>query len=114
MIKKIIHFIFKTLGYRLVKITLHSDSQTSNVKVGKYDLAISNNNAIKYCYEYCKDYGGQLSRLTAILSDHYPLIEVLDIGANLGDSVALIKSGKDVPIISIEGDKTIHGLNATK
>jgi FkbM family methyltransferase len=110
MIKRLIHFIFKSLGYRLVKTTISHSSQLSTVKVGKYELAISNNNAIKYCYEYCKDYGGQLSRLTALISQYYPDLVVLDVGANLGDSVALIKSGKDVPVISIEGDQTIHGL----
>jgi FkbM family methyltransferase len=110
MIKNTIRYIFKQLGYSIVKNRRIDDAGYSAVKVGKFKIQINNNNVIKYCYEYCKDYGAQLSRLTALLSKYYNNLEVIDIGANLGDSVSLVKTGADVPVIAIEGDSLLIDL----
>jgi len=40
----------------------------------------------------------------------YPGLRVIDVGANLGDTAAVIKSYADVPIICIEGDEHSYVL----
>jgi FkbM family methyltransferase len=107
MIKQAIKSLFKFAGYSLVKNKAPEPEGYSPVKVGKFTVKINSKSGLKYCYEHCKDYGTQLSKLTYMLVGHYPHLQVIDIGANQGDSVALIKSGADVPVISIEGDDSL-------
>jgi FkbM family methyltransferase len=107
MIKKAIKSLFKLAGYSLVKNKSPEPDGYSAVKVGKFTVKINSKSGLKYCYEHCKDYGTQLSKLTQMLSRRYPDLQVIDIGANQGDSVALIKSGADVPVISVEGDDSL-------
>lgn len=47
------------------------------------------------------NYGRNLGRLAALLAG-----PVIDIGANVGDTVALIREVADVPCLAIEGDET--------
>ena len=107
MIKQTIKSLLKSVGYSLVKNKAPEPEGNSPVKVGKFTVEINCRSGLKYCYEHCKDYGAQLSKLTNFLVGHYPSLQVIDVGANQGDSVALIKSGADVPVISIEGDSSL-------
>ena len=50
-------------------------------------------------------YSDNLRRLTAAIAAKYPDLCVLDIGANVGDSVALIRSAAPAaPVLCVEGD----------
>lgn len=113
MIKKVLKRLFNIIGYTVTKNPRQAANVLSSIKIGNYYLKINNNNGIKYCYENYKDYGSQLTRLTALVHKYHSDMTVVDIGANLGDSVSLIKSGAGVPIVSIEGDNAITGLFKT-
>jgi len=106
MIKKLFRKLFNSLGINVTRVPKPAPA-FSTVRVGRFDISINSKSGLKYCYEHCKDYGAQLTRLSALLFEHDPALEVIDIGANQGDSAALIKSGGDVPIISIEGDASL-------
>jgi FkbM family methyltransferase len=108
--KQLIRNIFTYFGYSLVKNIKPVTEGTTTVKVGDFEIQIFNRSGLKECYRYFKDYGAQLTRLTVVLSKHYPGLVAIDIGANQGDSVTLIKSGADVPVISVEGDGTLAEL----
>ena len=53
-------------------------------------------------------HNGELSRLTALALTKYPNLAVIDVGANLGDTAAVVKTAGDVPIFCIEGDPRIY------
>lgn len=105
--KQLIRKAFNLLGYSLVKNIKHLTEGTSTVKVGNFELQLANGNGLKECYWYSKEYGASLTRLTSVLNNHFANLSAVDIGANQGDSVALIKTGADVPVISVEGDGTL-------
>jgi FkbM family methyltransferase len=105
--KQLIRKAFNLLGYSLVKNIKPLTEGTSTVKVGNFELQLSNGNGLKECYWYSKEYGASLTRLTSVLNNHFADFSAVDIGANQGDSVALIKTGADVPVISVEGDGTL-------
>jgi len=111
--KQLIRKAFNLLGYSLVKDIKPITEGTTTVKVGKFEVQIFNRSGLKECYRYFKEYGASLTRLTAVLNKHYPNLSAIDIGANQGDSVALIKSGADIPVISVEGDGTLAELYAS-
>ena len=78
-------------------------------KIGNYDFLMNfahvhNSNSL---YE---NYSKNLPRLVKQVETKYSNLTVIDIGANIGDSVALIKSIIDVPFICIEGDKFYFDL----
>ncbi len=49
-------------------------------------------------------YSENLGRIASYLTTKYYDLKVIDIGANIGDSVYIIKSRVDIPILCIEGD----------
>ena len=55
-------------------------------------------------------YSDNLGRIAALLSTKYPDLSVIDIGANVGDSVAMIHHHTHVPILCIEGEPKFGGL----
>lgn len=52
----------------------------------------------------CPDYSTNLGRIAAAIAAHYPEASAIDIGANIGDSVAIIKAQCSMPLLSIEAD----------
>ena len=52
------------------------------------------------------DYSENLGRLAALGAARDGNFSVVDIGANVGDSAAIVRSCCDVPILCIEGDET--------
>lgn len=105
--RKMIRNILNTLGYDIVKVNVHSDSKASQikkVKVGNYFVDMPGNNPQISNYKYEPDVNSQLGRLCVCIAKKYPGLTVIDIGANVGDTIAIIKSAIDVPVIGIEGD----------
>lgn len=45
-----------------------------------------------------------LARLAAAIADKYPVASIVDIGANVGDTAALVRSTSNAPVLCIEGD----------
>ena len=110
------HFIRKILnkiGYDIVKINTHADSKASKkhtVKIGKFNITMPGNNPLLSHYKYQPDLNSQLGRLSKTVQSKYTDLSVIDIGANVGDTVAVIKSHCNVPVIAIEGDETSYSF----
>jgi FkbM family methyltransferase len=112
MIKDVVKKVFNSLGFTVTRYKKPGTNPYNVVRVGKFDVEINARSGLEYCYKHCADYGAQLMRLTAFLSQTYKDLKVIDIGANQGDSVALIKSGADVPVISVEGDNKLFDIHS--
>lgn len=55
-------------------------------------------------------YSRQLGRLAKFLSEKIPELIVIDVGANIGDTLAVIKSQCDCEVICVEGDASYFEL----
>jgi FkbM family methyltransferase len=105
--RKLIRNLLNKIGYDVVKVNVHSDSKAgkiSKVKVGNYFVDMPGNNLLISNYKYVPDSNSQLGRLAAVIAIKYPGHNVIDIGANVGDTIAVIKTAIDLPVIGIEGD----------
>lgn len=94
-------------GYDLVKVNEHTPGKShiiTRVKVGSFFIDMPGNNSQISLYKYHPDANGLLGTLSGCVAAKYPGMNVLDIGANVGDTVAVIKTIVDVPVIAIEGD----------
>ncbi|MFW6155129.1 MAG: FkbM family methyltransferase [Planctomycetota bacterium] len=58
-------------------------------------------------------YGENLYRTAAALRQKYPEATAIDVGANVGDSVAFIRDAADWPILCIEGEPRFNALLQT-
>lgn len=107
MIRKTIRRLLNKVGYDIIKVNVHSNSKAHKicrVKVGRFIVNMPGNNPQISNYKYEPDVNSQLARLAVCISGKYADLVVLDIGANVGDTIAVIKSAIEVPVIGIEGD----------
>ena len=105
--RKLIRSILNVFGYDVVKVNVHSEKKKRKIKkvlVGNYILEMPGNNPQISTYKYDPGANRQLGRLSACIAHKYPSLSVLDIGANVGDTIAIIKSAIELPVIGIEGD----------
>ncbi len=105
--RKIIRQLLNKAGYDIIKVNVHSDSkagQIKKVKVGKFMIDMPGNNVQISTYKYRPDANDLLGTLATCVATKYPGLSAIDIGANVGDTIAVIKSAIDIPVIGIEGD----------
>lgn len=107
--RKFIRQLLNKAGYDLVRINEYTDDKahrTVKVQVGKYTIDMPGNNVQIGTYKYRPDANNLLGILSVAVAAKYPGMTVLDIGANVGDTLAVIKSNLETPVIGIEGDDT--------
>jgi FkbM family methyltransferase len=111
--RKKIRGLLNKIGYDIVKVNVQSDSKAGKikaVKVGKFMIDMPGNSPQISTYKYEPGANAQLGRLSSCIAQKYPALTVIDIGANMGDTIAIIKSFTDLPIIGIEGDDIAYGF----
>lgn len=57
-----------------------------------------------------KNYNTNLPRIAIYVNSKYPDSSIIDIGANVGDTAALLRSFTDYPITCVEGDTKFFDL----
>jgi FkbM family methyltransferase len=55
-------------------------------------------------------YSTNIARLCSYVSGKYPNLHLVDIGANVGDTVAIIREFSQCPILCIEGDEYFYKI----
>lgn len=55
-------------------------------------------------------YNKNLTVIAKLVSEKYPSSTVIDVGANIGDSVANIRQGNKLPVLAVEGNKKFLSL----
>lgn len=78
------------------------------VKIAGFDFVINSNNPLHNWYTKFPDYNAELVRVAEAVFKKYPEMGVIDIGANVGDTLALIKRKLDVKFVCVEGDPFIY------
>jgi FkbM family methyltransferase len=118
--KKIIRKLLNTVGYDFVKVNMHGKDKahkTVQVQIGDYKILMPGNNAQISLYKYNPAANTQMARLAQLVYNKYPDSTMIDIGANVGDTIAVVRSITTIPIIAIEGDAFSYSFlqkNATQ
>lgn len=101
---------FESLGYKLIikKIKGNSNAIVNN-KIGDFDMLMNKEHIYNHPYLY-EQYGKNLIRLAKLINHKYPKTTIIDIGANIGDTVALLRTELENKIICFEGDSFYLGL----
>lgn len=75
-----------------------------SVRIGGFELLVNSESEIPRLYEENPTYSTQVGRLAKAVSEKYPDAILLDIGANVGDTVATVRRHSDIPVICVEGE----------
>jgi len=106
--RKLIRNFLNRRGYDIVKTGIPYIPKSKGpgaAKVGRFDILMPGNNVQLVNYKIYPDLNSQLGRLAAAVHQKYQQMTVVDVGANVGDTIAVIKSAVDVPVIGVEGDE---------
>lgn len=100
---------FDRLGYELrPKPAVPTPLTLVPTRVGAHTVQLFANERVYPGRVWDEKHNAELSRLVAAALTKYPDVAVIDVGANLGDTAAVIKTAGDVPIFCIEGDPRIY------
>lgn len=105
--KKLIRNILNKYGYEIIKIDGRQKPMKGpdqDVEVGKFIIRMPGNNIQIVNYRQYPELNFQLGRLSKIIAEKYKAMTVIDVGANVGDTIAILRSFIDLPVIGIEGD----------
>lgn len=94
------------LGYKTARKVLSAiDDPLVTYRLLGHDLTIPLSHDLPIIRALYQEYGLQLGRITRCVLEKYPSMVALDIGANVGDSVAIFRSAGQFPILCVEPDE---------
>lgn len=85
--------------------------------IGKFKILVPFSHQLPFILKRSPYYSTNLARIAKYVHEKYPDLKFIDIGANVGDSVALLRTEATFPILCIEGDDyffSILKINASR
>lgn len=85
--------------------------------IGRFKVLVPFSHQLPFILKISPYYSTNLARIAKYVHEKYPDLKFIDIGANIGDSVALLRTKATFPILCIEGDNyffSILKINASK
>jgi len=82
-------------------------SKLQYAEIGPYRLRLAADSQIPNYRKAFHLYDTALGRIAGVLRSKYPALHAIDIGANVGDTSALIRQTGEIPVLCVEGDPTI-------
>jgi FkbM family methyltransferase len=101
---------------KIYKGTKHIFKQTQRIwgkktRIGNFLLSVDPENSQPYILKKFPEHGTHLVRLAQAIQNQYKQLQIIDIGANFGDTVAMfLTDNSDYRVICIEGDKPTFTL----
>jgi FkbM family methyltransferase len=98
------------VGVEIVRRPCRQVSGLVPIRIGDYQISMHENNTLWAQYFRDPEYTGELGRLARSVFQAYPEGLMIDVGANVGDTAAIVRTAVDVPIVCIEGDPGVFPL----
>lgn len=112
MFKNTVKYLFRKFGLKIIKVrqtNQHSDDLTTR-QIGNYSILLNKNHVLPHYLKQFPSYSSNLPRLAKKIKEKFPDLILIDVGANVGDTVALIRSESYFPIVCIEGDDFYYSV----
>jgi len=97
--------MFQGLRRKLVKTISKIYDPLIALKIGNQTIKAPLSHDLAAILELYLEYNFNLPRLVKFVNDKQQGVRVIDIGANIGDTVAFIKNYSDVPVLCIDGNE---------
>ena len=89
----------------IFKITKNKSEALKQARIGHYELIAPSEHPIEYHLRDNKYYCLNLSRIAKYIEQKYQLYTIIDIGANIGDTIALFRTANvNQQIFAVEGE----------
>ena len=115
MIKNSIKKLIGKTGYeikRVKKKIVEVIPEEITIQISGFTVKVNSNNPLSYWYKKYPQYNSELKRVSKLIISKYPQLGVIDIGANIGDTLCILKSAVTAKFICIEGDPVVFKLLA--
>lgn len=101
-----------SLGYTVIRIPPRPQktSDVVNMVVAGKTIKIHGGNPLRRVYELNPQCNSQMAEVAALVEAKYPSAWAVDVGANVGDTLAILRSRTKMPILCVEGDTHCFGL----
>jgi FkbM family methyltransferase len=104
MMKNVLKHLFAMCGFQIQRLPRQSAvCQEYRLNFGSYTV-VTDSEALAHSYATYPETNQVIPRLCRLVGLRFPTSGVIDIGANCGDTAALMRSACDLPILCIEGD----------
>ena len=94
--------------YRLLReirrLRLFVSDPAEYFSLGTYNLRLPLSHELPFYRRKFPDYATNLGKVSFHVRRKYPDLTMIDIGANIGDSVAIVHSYSDHPVLCLEGE----------
>lgn len=92
------------------KVILKFSDPLISYKLWNYTIKIPFSHNLPVVIESHKNYNTNLPRIAKYIDSKYSNPFIIDIGANVGDTAALLRSYVKYPILCVEGDKKYYAM----
>jgi FkbM family methyltransferase len=80
------------------------------LQLGKYTLLAPSESSLCRIYAMYPESNQAIGRLAQCVATAYPNMRFVDVGANIGDTVAIVRNKVNVPALCLEGDNKSFAL----
>jgi FkbM family methyltransferase len=84
--------------------------RVTNIELDGFKLDLPNDHWLPQIRNQLPDYGENIGRLAAAVEGKYPGRGFIDVGANVGDTAAIVRAHSNLPILCIEGSEFFYEL----
>jgi FkbM family methyltransferase len=107
---KLVNKALHKFGVGIHSVPKQPTNDIVTIRIGNYHLKANGNHALPRILEAHPGYSANLPRLACNLKEKYPDLLMFDVGANIGDTVALVRTQCKCKIVCIEGDSKYFEL----
>jgi FkbM family methyltransferase len=109
-----LHGLANRLRYRLLRgmrrLRLFLSDPAVACFLGAYNLRLPLSHELPFYRRKFPDYAFNLGKVSSYARHKYPDLTMIDIGANVGDSLAIVHSYSDLPVLCLEGEPRFFRL----
>jgi FkbM family methyltransferase len=95
-------------GIRRLRLLISDPRVTFSLT--EYNLRLPLSHELPFYRRNFPDYAANLGRVSFYVRQKYPDLTMIDVGANIGDSVAIVRSYGDIPVLCLEGEPRFFRL----
>ncbi len=101
-----------SVGYSVQRLPRkpRKTSKVTTLILGGKSIKIHSGNPLCYEYQQHPQLNGHIGWMAALVEKQFPDAWAVDVGANVGDTLAIIKSKASMPVICVEGDPVCYEL----
>jgi len=102
--------IIRLIIRKLIKVITKVYDPLINIKIGTEIIKVNLSHQLAEILKIYPEYNFNLARIVHYTEEHIGQISIIDIGANVGDTVAFIRNYSNAPILCIDGEENYVAL----